>query len=121
PAHDIGARARIVRPERVGLLLGEILHDGGRLPELEIAVDQRGRASSGIERQVVALTLRPFGQIDEDDIERDPEMVRGGEHFPGIGRWGKAIELHGRLVLYVMMIGRSQPNSAASLSSVSVQ
>jgi hypothetical protein len=48
PAHDVGAPARVARPERVGRPVGEVLRDRGRLPEHEVAVDQRRGAAAGL-------------------------------------------------------------------------
>src|SRR5262249_61475900 len=52
PAHDVAAGARIVRPQRIGLAIREVLHDRSRLPEHKVAFDQRRRAAGWIEREV---------------------------------------------------------------------
>src|SRR5262249_37525834 len=120
-AHDIGAGARIVRPERVGLLVGEIVHDRGRFPEHEIAVDEGGRTSGRVEGEIFGRALLPLDEIDEHKLERDADMGGDGAHLPVVGRWEKSVELHGRLLLIWVDEETSQANSATSLSSPSVQ
>src|SRR2546430_11641990 len=60
PAHDVGAYTWIVGPERVGLLIGEIVHDRGRFPEHEITVDEGGRASGRAEGEIFRRALLPL-------------------------------------------------------------
>src|SRR5262249_30269422 len=57
----------------------------------------------------------------ERKLERDADMGGDGAHLPGVGRWGKAVELHGPLLFTWVDEETSQANSAASLSSPSVQ
>ena len=101
PAHDVGAGAHIVGPERVRRLVGEVLHDRGRFPEHEVAVDQRRGAAGGIDREIVRRALLALGQVDELQFERQPEMRGDGAHLPGIRRRRKSIELHIRLLRWL--------------------
>src|SRR5882757_9661709 len=103
PADDVGAGARVARPERVRLLVGEMVHDRGRFPEHEIAVYEGGRASGRVESEIFRRALLPLAEIDQRKLEREADMGGDGAHLPGIGRWGKAVELHGRLLSRLTM------------------
>jgi hypothetical protein len=94
PAHDVGSRPRIVRPKRVGPSAREVLHDRGRLPEDEVAVDEGRRASCGIEREMGRRALLALAKIDEHVLEVEAEMRRDGAHLPGVRRTGEAVEFH---------------------------
>ena len=63
-------------------------------PKHQVAVDQRRRAPSGIERQVFGLLVRALGQVDDLELERQPDLMRERAHFPGVGRRWEAIEFH---------------------------
>src|SRR5690348_6918831 len=109
PAHDVGARSRIVRPQRTGFFAGEILHDGVRLPEHEIAVDERRGAAGRIQSQILRRPIIALYRVQILELERYPEV--GGEraNFPGARRTGESVELHCVLLGLVTVWKGSEP------------
>ena len=123
---EMSARAtRIARPERVGLLVGEVLRDRGRSSEHEIAVDQCRGATRGIEREIVRRALLALGQIDQLQLERQPEMGGDGATFQVFGGRRKSIELMiaslDQSRKYGLLVSPGSGNEPRKLSSEPVQ
>src|SRR5262245_361259 len=101
PAHNVRTRLGIVRPERRRRLARQVLHDGGRLPKFEVAVDQNRRAPARVERQIRLRALLALGEIDELQLQRCADLLGDSPHLPGVRRWRKSVQLHHRLLSVV--------------------
>src|ERR1700757_4217730 len=98
PAGNVGTRARVVRPCRIGFFAGNILHDCRRLPQLEVAIDQSRRARSRVDGDKSRRLRATFSEIDELEFERHTEITGERANLPGVWRGREAVEFHDQLL-----------------------
>src|SRR5262249_51222657 len=85
------------RPETaLGLLRCQVLGDRVRLPEGEAVVLEHGHLLVRIDRGEGRALLPALEEIDQDELERQLEVVCGGEDLDRIRRGRKDVELHRR-------------------------
>ena len=82
PARDVGPPLRVARPQsEIAVGLGQVLEDCVRLPQREIAVDQRRDLAPRIDRQVLGRAPFTLVDVDELDLGLEPEVAADGENL----------------------------------------
>ncbi|MNN58845.1 hypothetical protein D3C81_1739150 [compost metagenome] len=96
PAVDVGARLRRLRIDRLARhLLGQVLHDGARFPQQEIAIGQHGHFAVRVQFGQAAAVVR-IHQVDFGQFQRQAEVDRRHQGTTGIRRHGVVVQAHDR-------------------------
>jgi hypothetical protein len=96
PAGDIGTTRFVPRKKPgFGFLGGQVLHDGARLGEHEIAVHERWYRAVRVKSEVFGALVLALRKIELLLLELDAENRGGESNTPNVGRQRVEIELHG--------------------------
>jgi len=77
PAVDLGAGREVGGEEALlGVLLGQVEHDGHRLGEHQVVVDQHGELTGRIDLQELGATVLAGHEVHGDRLEFDAQLLK---------------------------------------------
>ncbi len=118
PARHVGARLLVARQQPgFRLLRRQVLHDGPRLGEHEVAVHQRGDGAVRVERQVVGALVLTLREVELLLVELDSQDGGSESNATDVGRQRIVVELHDGPPRVATASSRRLPTSTVPLDA----